>query len=277
MKATKVTQVNFSKEELKHLKNRNAKISDAKIHIDYEAILHSKGKFIAVYKKLDADLMPLLYACEGVNFSAYERTAGLKTNTVNINAIPRNAKRSNVCRFAELSSSRPAIHDIFLMYAQELSKWYKKYFKKEYQFQIDEFINGAKPIYSAYLIDGTPFTGGVANKNNTLNYHNDNANTPNGMSCMLIMKNNIAGGELVLPELGISFACQNGFMLLFDGKNYLHGVTPIVMAKGGYRYTVVYYNNKGMSLCLPPEQELEHYDEYNINQTIKKENGGKNN
>lgn len=259
MKSIKVTPKALSKAEKSEMMKTYAKSTDAEILIDYEAILHQDGKLIAAYKKYEGDLKTLLYACEAIGFSKSKRTNGMPTFTKSIGHIPRNPRRVNACQPSELLVSKPILHDIFVHHAQIIAGSYKKFFRKAYQHQEDDFINGEKPVDSAYLIEDTPFTSGVINKDNALHYHFDNANTPDGMSCMIILKNNVNGGELALPELNIRFACQNGYMLLFDGQKYLHGVTRIVKARGGYRYTVVYYNNRGMSLCLPPTEEYLRY------------------
>lgn len=260
MKIIRVTPKKFEAWEIKAFKKRCAAGSDASTYIDYEAEIHVNGKPIAIYKKMSEDLTALLYACEATTFNEYTRTSGLRTRTVNINYSPRNGRRGVPCKPSDLHVSRKFVHDIYVEYGKLIAKHYKRFFKMEYDEQLHEFTNGSSPIFPAYLIEGTTFTGAVANKDNVLLYHTDSANTPNGMSCMIILKANAVGGELVLPELDIAFACQDGYMLLFDGQKYLHGVTPLRKRRGGYRYTVVYYNNKGMSLCLPPEQEIAYYE-----------------
>jgi len=272
MKAIKAEHRIFTAQELKQFKSRMANLSDASLYIDFESLVHVDGKPVAIYKKMNEELKPLLYACEAIDFPTYSRTNGMLTQTVGINYSPRNARRVNMCQATDLHVKNGFIHDVFIEYAKIIGASYKKYFSKAHNYQIQTFVNGEKAINKAYLINGTPFTGGVANKNSSLTYHIDKANTPDGISCMIIMKANTIGGELVLPELGISFACQDGYMLLFDGQKYLHGVTPIRNQKGGYRYSVVYYNNKGMALCLPPDEELKHFEEYNKRLVLKKEN-----
>jgi hypothetical protein len=272
MKALRINPINLSKERVLELKSRGAKLADAPIYIDEEVFLHKNGKPIAIYKKVDIDLLPLLFSCLCLNFPTYERTGGLVTQTINLNYSPRNAKRTNMCQPTDLLVKRPAIHDLFTQYAQAMDSYYKQYFKKEYSNQLEASINKIDPTY---LIENTVFTGGVVNKDSSLSYHRDNANTKDGISCMIILKKYARGGELVLPELGVSFACQDGYMLLFDGQKYLHGVTPIKVSKKGYRYTTVFYNNKGMSLCLSPKEELEYFEQYNLQQIRKKEINGK--
>jgi hypothetical protein len=211
--------------------------SDGVRMIDEEAIVTVGDEVIAVYKKAGFDLTAIRNACFNLEFSTYVRTSGLLTQTENINASPRNSLRTNKCRKTKLHDSNPEIHQVFLYYASE------------------------KRVHESYRIAGTPFTSGVINKDTALGYHRDIANTKDGISCMLILKEGLAGGELILPEVKIGFACQDGYILLFDGQKYIHGVTAFASAQGsrGYRYTTVYYNNKAMSLCLPPEQEEQYY------------------
>lgn len=261
MKTIKITPKQFTKAEIGALIKSAPKSEDGTLLIDEEALIQEHGKTIAIYKKYEGDLTTLLYACEGIRFNKSERTGGLQTLTSSIGHIPRNPLRVDACQASELLAKQPVVHDILVQHAEIVSNTYREYFQKAYQNQLNTFINGSKPINEAYLIGDTAFTGGVVNKNNALHYHFDTANTPDGMSCMIMLANNISGGELVLPELNIRFACKNGFMLLFDGQKYLHGVTRIINALGGYRYTIVYYNNKGMKLCLPPELEYERFKE----------------
>ena len=225
--------------------------------IDYECYVTINTKVIAVYKKAQFDVEPIRQACLRLNFPKYQRTSGLWTETVNINASPRNYRRKRYCTATKFRKEQPEKHDIFLQYAKLIAYEYRNYFHKEYAGQVRQMYGGYQGVHEAYRIKGTPFTSGVINKNSALGFHRDNANTHDGISCMLSMQKGIIGGELVLPELGIGFACQDGYILLFDGQKYIHGVSAISPPNEGtgYRYTIVYYNNKGMALCLAPEDE----------------------
>jgi hypothetical protein len=235
--------------------------SDGVRMIDEEAIVTVGDEVIAVYKKAGFDLTAIRNACFNLEFSTYVRTSGLLTQTENINASPRNSLRTNKCRKTKLHDSNPEIHQVFLYYAKKIANEYMTFFSKQYAKQIQRTYASEKRVHESYRIAGTPFTSGVINKDTALGYHRDIANTKDGISCMLILKEGLAGGELILPEVKIGFACQDGYILLFDGQKYIHGVTAFASAQGsrGYRYTTVYYNNKAMSLCLPPEQEEQYY------------------
>ncbi|WDF55260.1 hypothetical protein [Mucilaginibacter sp. KACC 22063] len=228
--------------------------------IDREACIYEGGNLIAIYKKAEFDLTEVRSACLNLKFGKVQRQSGILTKTLTINASARNASRSDYCRHTKFRQNHPELHDVFLKYGRLMSKPYKKYFKPQYAKQVvANFSKGG--VNASYRISGTPFTSGVINKNTSLGYHKDRLNTKDGLSCMLILKSAVSGGELILPELNIAFACQDGYILLFDGQRFYHGVTPIITPQNGlaYRYTIVYYNNNGMRLCLPPQQELERY------------------
>ena len=75
---------------------------------------------------------------------------------------------------------------------------------------------------------------------------------------MLAFKKDTLGGFLSLPEYGIGLEIADNSVLIFDGQNITHGVTPITkLGKESYRYTVVYYSLQQMWHCLTQEEELE--------------------
>lgn len=67
------------------------------------------------------------------------------------------------------------------------------------------------------------------------------------------------GGLLCVPELDISFSISDRSFISFDGQRLVHGVTPIKVRKGGYRFTAVYYSMQQMWKCLPLKEEIQHY------------------
>lgn len=262
MKTIAAKYSRLEKHSIEGLKKQKPQSEHVEQMIDEEACIYVDQRLVAIYKKVEFGTMELLKTCHHLKFESYLRTNGMLTKTLNINSIPRNPRRDNICRKAKLSNTQPEKHEVFIRYAKKIAKSYRKYFSSAYAGQVKENVIGRKRIDRNYLMKGTPFTGAVANKDCAMNYHFDTANTKDGISCMLIMKGNVAGGELILPELNIGFSCQDDYMLLFDGQKYLHGVTNIIKATGGYRYTVVYYNNKGMHLCLPPEDEFKQNQDW---------------
>jgi hypothetical protein len=249
---------------LKSFQQQKPKRADVQEIISEDACIVINGEIVAIYQKVDYDLTKIRTACTSLKFQDYIRQSGLSTKTVSVNASPRNRLRMNKCSLTALRRALPITHNIFLDYARKIARDYRVNFGTAYANQIKHSYIGRNRVHEAYIISRTPFTSAVINKNTALGYHRDTANTKDGISCMLILKKGVGGGELILPELNIGFACEDGYILLFDGQKYIHGVTPILKPQtgNGYRYTIVYYNNKGMSLCLAPREEEKFYREY---------------
>lgn len=264
MKKIEVNEIFYNSAEFKELKAQTPSAKHVSQMIDEPAEIYVNGKRKCVYFKAPFNCDELKDLCNYLKFNDVERTGGLQSQTISLNASGRNPLHDFVCKWTKLKREQPDLHEKFMNVARKMSKIYLEYFRQQ-------FVNQAKLLYLSpekvreyYRIFGTPFTGGVINKNSALGYHFDAANTDDGISCMVILKSNQAGGELILPQLDIGFTCDDCFVLLFDGKNYLHGVTPIISnpAVDNYRYTIVYYANEGMKVCMTPEQEELHYQQH---------------
>jgi hypothetical protein len=97
------------------------------------------------------------------------------------------------------------------------------------------------------------------NKNNALNYHFDGGNFEGVMSCMVVLRKNLEGGFLSVPEIDARFLLEDRSYFLFDGQKLLHGVTPIKrLNRNAYRYSIVYYAIRNMMKCGTLKQELDH-------------------
>lgn len=73
---------------------------------------------------------------------------------------------------------------------------------------------------------------------------------------MVVFKHQIDGGYLTCPEIGLCFELKDKSVLMFDGQNILHGVTPFTkLSPESYRYSIVYYSLAQMWKCLPPGEE----------------------
>lgn len=111
-------------------------------------------------------------------------------------------------------------------------------------------------IDRGWLIEGTPWTSGVLNETSPLPYHYDRNNLRT-WSSMVVVRRNVTGGHLHIPELGVTLACRDGDTVHFPGWQYMHGVTPMERtAADGYRHTAVFYTVRGFADCLPPDQEM---------------------
>lgn len=102
------------------------------------------------------------------------------------------------------------------------------------------------------------WTSGVINRSSRLPYHRDNFNFPT-WSAMPVLRRNMAGGYLRVPEYDLTVACRDGYAVFFPGHELVHGVTPMEpTAPNGYRYSVVYYALRGMKDCFTHAVETEY-------------------
>lgn len=113
------------------------------------------------------------------------------------------------------------------------------------------------PINQAWRFPGTGWTSAIINDSAVLPYHYDGGNTHGTWSAMAVIRRLVNGGNLHLPELDLTAPCRNGTAVLFNGQQYLHGVTPFTKKNPrGYRWTIVFYQRTAMTGCGTPEEEL---------------------
>lgn len=206
----------------------------------------------------------LIKAFQNVSYYSSRRTGGLKTNSSLLAYKPRAPLKGEFCSTASMSYNYPLEHDLFLETSRNLSLLYKKYLPEVFKKHMDEIEkerkigqNKYKKLLKEYIIEGTPFTSGVVNKNNELKYHYDHGNIKDVCSAMVVLKNDVVGGYLSIPAYGVAFEMKNNSVLFFNGQNILHGVTSIYKTSiDAYRFSVVYYTLKDMWNCLTSEEEL---------------------
>jgi len=112
-------------------------------------------------------------------------------------------------------------------------------------------------ILDDWLIAKKPWTSGIINNTAALPYHLDKANVIGSWSSMLTLQKNMSGGNLNLPEYGVTLGVPDGSVTMFDGQGTWHGVTPLVKRKpDAYRYTLVWYAKTGFAKCGTYEEEI---------------------
>lgn len=110
-------------------------------------------------------------------------------------------------------------------------------------------LEAASAIDPSWRLGDSLYTSGVINTSATLPYHTDRFNFP-VISAMPVLRRNMAGGHLHIPEYDITVPCRDGWVVFFPGQQLVHGVTPMrLTAPDGYRYSVVYYALRGMKDC----------------------------
>jgi hypothetical protein len=236
-------------------KKRRANEDDCSQLIDYDCLVTVDGIPKILYKKIEVDTSPIRWAVKNIKYSSSTRTDGLKTTSAIFGFSPRNVLRKDFCSATAMAKSFPKPHYVICNFSKELTKLYEEYFpetiKRHYEL-------ADKKVRDDWKMEGTPFTSGIVNKNNPLKYHHDSGNFKNVLSNMLVLKRGVTGGRLACPEFDIKFECSDDYVVIFDGAQILHGVTPIIKPEGDdtYRYTVVYYSLEQMWKCDSVNEEV---------------------
>ncbi len=246
---------------LKDYKYRTAVEEDYSRLINEDCMLFDEdtGKIIGIYFKLPKTPSDLLMALMSIKYDKNKRLQGLITHSRIIGWRPREKVRNDYCSSSSLAMTNPKQHSIIVEFAKTLTKYYKEF--------APEIFNAHKEIaqdniMKEWLIEDTPFSSGIVNKNNELHYHHDAGNFKDVYSNMVAFKSNVRGGYLSMPEYDIGLEISTNSVLLFDGQKILHGVTPIkLLNENSYRYTIVYYTLKAMWNCEEVNVELQRYKE----------------
>lgn len=181
------------------------------------------------------------------------RTNGLVTTTRPFGFSPRNVIRADYCRVFDLANEDPAANATLIGWARVMATLYRRHVPEIF----DSHSADVRARFRDEYLIGGPFTSGNINRNVALGYHYDKGNTKGGWSAMTVIRKGCSGGDLVLPEYGVRLALRTGAVLLFNGAEYLHGVTPCeATARENYRFSVVYYTSEQVWQCLPPDQEI---------------------
>jgi hypothetical protein len=149
----------------------------------------------------------------------------------------------------------------------EMMNLYKQYNIENYTRQA-ELLN---QIGDHWKIPGTFFTQGIINDSVNFAYHYDRGNIKACWSCMAVFKEEVSGGELIIPAINSSLLVEDNTYVLFDGQSLLHGVAPIKKrTKFGRRFSIVYYAIESMKNCGTYEEEIKKMRKTDMNKHNKK-------
>ena len=211
------------------------------------------GEIKIIYQGLELDSVEIFEALKRIEYQISTRSGGLKTTSRILGYAPRMERRNDFCHIASLALEFPKEHKIITDYAKQVAKIYSREQPDMYK----KHKKLAEKVLNDYMIEDTPFTSGIINKNNPLKYHFDQGNFKEVYSCMLGFKYNIGGGYLSCPEYNCAFEIHNNSIFIFDGQKILHGVTPFkLLTEDALRFTIVFYSLKKMWECLPIDDEI---------------------
>lgn len=217
-------------------------------------IFDQDGNLLCVYDMLGVDTGELVEELKKVEYSKTTRTGGLVTTSRIFGFQPRLERRQRAfCNQTSLAKDNPKVEGMLRGLAATISK---NYFQSAPEV-FEEHKKLFNDVEEEWRIKDSLFTSGIINKNNPLSYHFDSGNFNNVLSCMIVLRNNIEGGWLCVPEINTRFMLKNNSLFMFDGQKILHGVSPMEGSdEDSYRFSIVYYSLRGMWKCLTLTEEL---------------------
>lgn len=249
---------------------RMALPTDGKRLIKGDTLIMTNGKPLILLMHIQIP-NAIRQAARRIRFDTARRTNGLISHSASFGYLPRNTIYRDFCTATAMANQQPEEHAALTAYAEVLCRLYEQYFPEEYAWHL---ADSKEKMLPEYRIGNTPFTSGIANLNNELKYHFDSGNTPGALSNMIVLKHGMAGGHLAVPAYDCVLETADNTLVIFNGQNILHGVTPIKrLTKDAYRISLVYYTMQQILQCLPPEQEMERIRKVHLEREQRRAQG----
>lgn len=251
MKQREITPLKIDRNDYK---KRTALLSDVSEFITEDTLITQDGVPVLLYLTLKEDTSALRWAVKNQKYQAHHRSNGLKQESNLFGYTPRITFRQDYCSITAMAEKYPKQHTIISSFIENIHTYYQKYFPETYD-KHNEIVKDK--VLTEWKMGDTPFTSGIVNKNNALKYHTDTGNFKGVLSNMVVLKKGVRGGHLVVPELDMAFNCSDNSLVIFNGQDLVHGVSPIEYEdEGAYRYSVVYYSLESMWRCETLGDEL---------------------
>jgi hypothetical protein len=224
-------------------------VNEAGIYRDKET-----GEAILVYAPYPASITPLRKAVLDTNYSTTLRASGTRNVSRTFGFTNRSAVlQREACTPTSLAWDSPeaaiTLNETAVILGDYLREQLPEVFLHD-QAEVSQVL----PEWR--MTEDALWTSGVINQSSALPYHRDGSNFDT-WSAMPVVRRGMDGGNLHMPEYGITINCRDGWALWFNGFAYVHGVTPMSpRAKDGYRYSIVFYAKRGMKDCHTYAVEL---------------------
>ena len=122
--------------------------------------------------------------------------------------------------------------------SEHLLNLFKQHTPNLYERHMDELISSVPEKWRF----GSGYTSSISNFNISAPIHQDHANVKGTCNAIVCKRNRATGGNLFLPEYGITFDQPNGSVLFYPAWRNKHGVTPIEpLTPSGYRNSHIWY------------------------------------
>lgn len=238
----------------------------ARVVSDCVIVDPTTGKTLALHARLP-DVPPVVESLRGwfKRYRGWEvptpnggnlRLSGIKNSHQTFGTVPSAPLRR---RWGAGSSRFSRANPNASMALEQTAAACARYFKNELPDLYANQLDLIDPIDPAWLLGkgSAPWTSGIINKTAALPYHRDSGNVQDSWSAMIVLRENIAGGHLHLPDLDLWLACDDLSVSIFNGQGHLHGVTPFQRTHhDGYRFSIVFYAKRDLIKALPPGEEL---------------------
>ncbi len=224
-------------------------VNEAGIYRDKET-----GEAILVYAPYPAAITPLRKAVLDTNYSTTLRASGTRNVSRTFGFTNRSAVlQREACTPTSLAWESPEAQITLNETAKVLGDYLREQLPEVFEHDMNE-LEQVLPEWR--MTEDALWTSGVINQSSALPYHRDGSNFDT-WSAMPVVRRGMDGGNLHMPEYGITINCRDGWALWFNGYAYVHGVTPMSpRAKDGYRYSIVFYAKRGMKDCHTYAVEL---------------------
>jgi hypothetical protein len=224
-------------------------VNEAGIYRDRET-----GEAILVYAPYPSAITPLRKAVLDTNYSTTLRASGTRNVSRTFGFTNRSAVlQREACTPTSLAWESPSAQITLNETAQVLGDYLREQLPEVFEHDMNE-LEQVLPEWR--MTEDALWTSGVINQSSALPYHRDGSNFDT-WSAMPVVRRGMDGGNLHMPEYGITINCRDGWALWFNGYAYVHGVTPMSpRAKDGYRYSIVFYAKRGMKDCHTYAVEL---------------------
>jgi hypothetical protein len=217
-------------------------VNEAGIYRDEET-----GEAILVYAPYPAPVTSLRKAVIDTNYSTTLRASGTRNVSRTFGFTDRSAVlQREACTPTSLAWDSPEAAITLNETAVILGNYLRDQLPEVFLHDQTE-LSQVLPEWR--MTEDNLWTSGVINQSSALPYHRDGSNFDT-WSAMPVVRRGMDGGNLHMPEYGITINCRDGWALWFNGYAYVHGVTPMkARAKDGYRYSIVFYAKRGMKDC----------------------------
>lgn len=219
---------------------------DAGIYVDEDT-----DEIIFVYFPMEEEVNLLRRSVLNIKYGSTKRQSlGIENLSRTFGMAPRKIfQRRESCRPTTLANEQPNEHAVLIAFAEKFAKMFKEFAPDIYEHDVKALADAGLDD-EWRMTDDALWTSGVVNKSSTLPYHRDGFNFAT-WSAMPVIRRDMKGGYLNLPEYNLTCACRDGWVTFFAGYKYVHGVTPMTpMKEDAYRYSIVYYALRGMKDCF---------------------------